>query len=69
MSGSKRWPLTGRRARRRWPRRDTPGTLPLGTRARVANLENGRTETVVVEDRGPRPCDRVFDVSPRTAPM
>ncbi len=42
-------------------------TLPLGTRARVTNLENGRTETVVVEDRGPRPCDRVFDVSPRTA--
>jgi rare lipoprotein A len=39
--------------------------LPLGTRARVTNLENGRTETVVVEDRGPR--DRVIDVSPRTA--
>lgn len=42
-------------------------TLPLGTRARVTNLENGRTETVVVEDRGPRPCDRVINVSPRTA--
>jgi rare lipoprotein A len=41
--------------------------LPLGTRARVTNLENGRTETVVVEDRGPRPRDRVIDVSPRTA--
>jgi rare lipoprotein A len=42
-------------------------TLPLGTRARVTNLENGRTETVVVEDRGPRARDRVIDVSPRTA--
>ena len=42
-------------------------TLPLGTRARVTNLENGRTETVVVEDRGPRRRDRILDVSPRTA--
>ena len=42
-------------------------TLPLGTRARVTNLENGRSETVVVEDRGPRRRDRILDVSPRTA--
>ena len=28
-------------------------TLPLGTRARVTNLENGRTQTVTIEDRGP----------------
>jgi len=42
-------------------------TLPLGTTARVTNLENGRTATVEIEDRGPRPRGRILDVSPRTA--
>jgi rare lipoprotein A len=42
-------------------------TLPLGTQARVKNLENGRTAMVVIQDRGPRARSRVLDVSPRTA--
>jgi rare lipoprotein A len=42
-------------------------TLPLGTRARVKNLENGRTALVVIQDRGPRTRSRVLDVSPHTA--
>lgn len=42
-------------------------TLPLGTKAEVTNLENGRRETVEIEDRGPYVRDRVIDVSPRTA--
>ena len=42
-------------------------TLPLGTRARVTNLENGRTRTVTIEDRGPHVPGRILDVSPRTA--
>jgi rare lipoprotein A len=51
------------------PRSDAAAnrTLPLGTRARVTNLENGRTGTVTVEDRGPHAPDRILDVSPRTA--
>lgn len=42
-------------------------TLPLGTAARVTNLENGRTATVRVRDRGPHRAGRVMDVSPGTA--
>ena len=42
-------------------------TLPLGTTARVTNLENGRSATVEIEDRGPFTRGRVLDVSPRTA--
>ena len=42
-------------------------TLPLGTTARVTNLENGRSAMVEIEDRGPFKRDRVIDVSPRTA--
>ena len=42
-------------------------TLPLGTTARVTNLENGRSAVVEVEDRGPRVRGRIIDVSPRTA--
>ncbi|MBO1075477.1 septal ring lytic transglycosylase RlpA family protein (plasmid) [Roseomonas marmotae] len=42
-------------------------TLPLGTEARVRNLENGRTALVVIQDRGPRTRSRVLDVSPHTA--
>lgn len=41
--------------------------LPLGTTARVTNLQNGRSSTVRVEDRGPYARNRVIDVSPRTA--
>lgn len=42
-------------------------TLPLGTKARVTNLENGKSETVEVKDRGPVTPGRVMDVSPATA--
>lgn len=42
-------------------------TLPLGTTARVTNLDNGRTAEVKVEDRGPYARNRVIDLSPRTA--
>jgi rare lipoprotein A len=42
-------------------------TLPLGTRARVTNLENGRSATVTIEDRGPYEKGRILDVSPATA--
>jgi len=42
-------------------------TLPLGTRARVTNLENGRTAVVTIEDRGPHVPGRIVDLSPATA--
>ncbi|SAK47210.1 RlpA-like lipoprotein [Caballeronia pedi] len=42
-------------------------TLPLGTKARVTNLENGSSEVVEIKDRGPYAKDRIVDVSPQTA--
>jgi rare lipoprotein A len=42
-------------------------TLPLGTRAKVTNLKNGKSEEVVIEDRGPYAKGRIIDVSPKTA--
>jgi rare lipoprotein A len=42
-------------------------TLPLGTKARVTNLENGNNELVEIRDRGPYVKDRIVDVSPKTA--
>lgn len=42
-------------------------TLPLGTRARVTNLENGRSALVEIKDRGPYVDGRIVDLSPRTA--
>jgi rare lipoprotein A len=41
--------------------------LPFGTRIDVTNLENGRTASVVVNDRGPYGPGRVLDVSRRVA--
>lgn len=41
--------------------------LPLGTKAKVTNLENGKSDTVEVKDRGPAVPGRVMDVSPATA--
>jgi rare lipoprotein A len=41
--------------------------LPLGTTAKVTNLETGKTATVTVQDRGPTVGDRVVDVSPKAA--
>lgn len=38
-------------------------TLPLGTRVRVSNLENGREVVLVVNDRGPFVKGRLIDLS------
>jgi rare lipoprotein A len=42
-------------------------TLPLGTTARVTNLETGRSAVVRIEDRGPYVKGRIVDLSPSTA--
>jgi rare lipoprotein A len=51
------------------PRSDNAAskTLPLGTRARVTNLQTGRSALVTIEDRGPFVRGRVVDLSPATA--
>ncbi|HJV83468.1 septal ring lytic transglycosylase RlpA family protein [Noviherbaspirillum sp.] len=42
-------------------------TLPLGTKAKVTNLENGKSEVVEIRDRGPYVDGRIVDLSPKTA--
>lgn len=42
-------------------------TLPLGTKAEVTNVENGKKTEVIVNDRGPFVKDRVIDVTPKAA--
>jgi len=42
-------------------------TLPLGTRARVTNLNTGQSAVVTIQDRGPYVRGRVVDLSPATA--
>ena len=42
-------------------------TLPIGTRLRVMNLENGRIVRVRVNDRGPYVAGRVLDLSREAA--
>ena len=42
-------------------------TLPLGTTAKVTNLQNARSATVTIQDRGPHVAGRVIDVSPVVA--
>ncbi|MEM7044081.1 MAG: septal ring lytic transglycosylase RlpA family protein [Pseudomonadota bacterium] len=42
-------------------------TLPLPSVARVTNLENGRTITVRINDRGPFAKRRIIDLSRRAA--
>ncbi len=42
-------------------------TLPLGTKAKVVNAENGKAVNVVVTDRGPFTKRRILDVSPKAA--
>lgn len=42
-------------------------TLPLGTKAKVTNLENGKSEVVEIRDRGPYVPGRIVDLSPKTA--
>jgi rare lipoprotein A len=42
-------------------------TLPLGTRVKVVNLDNGRSAILRIVDRGPFIRGRVIDVSPAAA--
>jgi rare lipoprotein A len=42
-------------------------TLPLGTKARVTNLQTGQTAVVTIQDRGPYIKGRLIDLSPATA--
>lgn len=42
-------------------------TLPLGTKAKVVNRDNGKSAEVTVTDRGPYAKGRVIDVSPKAA--
>ncbi len=42
-------------------------TLPLGTTAKVTNLETGQSATVTIQDRGPYVKGRIVDLSPSTA--
>jgi rare lipoprotein A len=42
-------------------------TLPLGTTAKVTNLETGKTAVVTIQDRGPYVAGRIVDLSPATA--
>lgn len=42
-------------------------TLPFGTRVKVTNLNNGRSVTVKINDRGPYIRGRIIDLSRRAA--
>jgi rare lipoprotein A len=42
-------------------------TLPLGTKAEVVNLDNGKSAVVEIRDRGPYIDGRIIDVSPKVA--
>jgi rare lipoprotein A len=42
-------------------------TLPLGTTARVTNIETGESAVVTIQDRGPYVEGRIVDLSPSTA--
>lgn len=50
------------------PHGDTASeTLPLGTRAKVTNIETGQSAVVTIQDRGPYVKGRIVDLSPSTA--
>jgi rare lipoprotein A len=38
-------------------------SLPLGTKVRVTNLDNGRQVVVTITDRGPADPGRILDLS------
>ena len=42
-------------------------TLPLGTRARVTNIDSGQSAVVTIQDRGPYVKGRIVDLSPSIA--
>lgn len=41
--------------------------LPLGTKAKVTNLKNGKTVVVRINDRGPYTKGRIIDLTPAAA--
>ena len=41
--------------------------MPLGTVAKVTNLQSGKSAIVTIEDRGPYVHGRIVDLSPSTA--
>ena len=51
------------------PTRDNAAskTLPLGTVAKVTNLETGQSAVVTIKDRGPYRPGRIVDLTPATA--
>ena len=51
------------------PTRDVAAskTLPLGTTAKVTNLETGKSAVVTINDRGPYVKGRIVDLSPAIA--
>jgi rare lipoprotein A len=55
--------------RRMNPRGDNAAsrTLPLGTTAKVINVQTGQSAIVLIEDRGPYVAGRIVDLSPATA--
>ena len=42
-------------------------TLPLGTTAKVTNVDTGQSAEVTIQDRGPHVKGRIIDLSPATA--
>lgn len=42
-------------------------TLPIGTKAKVTDLETGKSTVVDIEDRGPYVKGRIVDLSPKAA--
>jgi rare lipoprotein A len=42
-------------------------TLPLGTTARVTNIETGASALITIRDRGPHVKGRIVELSPSTA--
>jgi rare lipoprotein A len=42
-------------------------TLPLGTEAKVTNLETGQSTRVTIQDRGPYAKGRILDLTPAAA--
>ncbi len=42
-------------------------TLPMGTKVRVINLDNNKSEVVTINDRGPFKKGRIIDVTVGTA--
>lgn len=42
-------------------------TLPLGTKAKVTNLETGKSTQVTIQDRGPYVKGRIIDLPPAKA--